>query len=81
MNEKSTTPVVGIEDMLIDISLRDGISVDEVLTLTLRWVYPLTWRQPSAIALAFAGGEDWQGWRAHHNELMASGYRWPLLPA
>jgi len=70
-----------IENQLLEIAKRDGLCVDEVLTLTLRWVYPLTWRQGDAIRQAFAGGEDWQKWRAHHHELLVAGYRWPLIPA
>lgn len=68
-----------IPDVLVRIALRDGISVDEVLTLCTRWIYPLTWKLPEAIRWADSDAAAWQAWRAHHNELMAMGYTWPLI--
>lgn len=67
------------DKLLVDIALRDGICVDEVLTLCTRWVYPLTWTLPDAIERAAADDPAWQAWRQHHNELLSMGYSWPLV--
>lgn len=68
-----------IPDALIRIALNSGISVDEVLTLCQRWVYPLTWKLPDAIARADQKPLEWQAWCEHHDELLKLGYSWPLV--
>lgn len=60
--------------LLLDIALRDGICVDEVLLLLRRWVSPLIWEFPRVLQLAADNDPAWQAWRVHHNELMAYQY-------
>lgn len=63
-----------IEDMLLYIATRNGISVSEVLVLVRRQVDPLIWMIPAAIESAYNDAPAWQVWRKHFHELLEMGY-------
>lgn len=64
---------------LLTIALRDGICVDEVQTLLMRWIWPMLTDYETALKLAEENAPAWQAWREHHHELCVAGYTWPLI--